>query len=97
MITVRMYRRGSEVVVAAADKSLIGRCLKQEQLRLEVCSSFYEGEDADEEMLVNRLRMATIANLVGKETVAVAAKHRLINEECVMTIEGVPHVQMVKM
>ena len=66
-------------------------------MRLEVCPSFYEGEDADEEMLVSRLRMATIANLVGKETVAAATKHKLINEECVMTIEGVPHVQMVKM
>ena len=97
MITVRMYRRGSEIVVAAADKSLLGRCLKEDKLKLDVCASFYEGEDADEELLVNRLQMATIANLVGKETVGAAAKNKLINEECVMMIEGVPHVQMVKM
>ncbi len=97
MITVKVYRRGSEIVVAAADKSLLGRCLREDKVRLDVCPSFYEGEDADEEVLVSRLQMATIANLVGKETVAAAARNKLINEECVMTIEGVPHVQIVRM
>jgi len=97
MITVRMYRRGGEVVVAACDKDLVGRCLREGELRLDVCSSFYEGEDADEEILVNRLSMATIANLVGQRTIGIASKHRLINEGCVITIQGVPHVQMVRM
>jgi hypothetical protein len=97
VITVRVYRHGSETVVAAADKSLLGRCLREDEIRLDVCSSFYEGEDADEELLVSRLQMATIANLVGEETVGAATRNNLISEECVMKIEGVPHVQMVKM
>jgi hypothetical protein len=96
MITVRMYRKGGEVLVAACDKELIGRTLREGEIKLEV-SSFYEGEDATEEMLINRLSMCTIANLVGKRTVAAAAKHKLIDEECVMLVEGVPHVQLVRM
>lgn len=97
MITVRVYRHRGEVVVAACDKELMGRKLREGKLKLDVCSSFYEGEDADEEMLLNRLRNATIANLVGEKTVRIATQHGLVNEDCVLRIEGVPHVQLVKM
>jgi len=34
---------------------------------------------------------------VGERTVSIASKHKMIDEQCVMLIEGVPHVQMVKM
>jgi len=97
MITLRIYRQRGEVVLAACDKELMGRTLREGGLRLDVCSSFYEGEDASEEMLLNRLRNATIANLVGERTVGVATEHGLVDEECVLRIEGVPHVQLVKM
>ncbi|MDD1743459.1 MAG: DUF424 family protein [Methanomassiliicoccales archaeon] len=96
MITVRVYRRGSDTLVAACDKDLLGKTFREGELRLEV-TSFYEGEDADEEMLLNRLSFCTVANLVGKKTVGIATKHKLINDECVISIDGVPHVQLVKM
>ena len=96
MITVRLYRKGSDTLVAACDKDLLGKTFKEGELRLEV-TSFYEGEDADEEMLLNRLSCCTVANLVGKETVAIATEHNLISSDCVITIDGVPHVQLVKM
>jgi uncharacterized protein len=96
MITVRVYRKGSDTLVAACDKELLGKTFKEGELRLEV-TSFYEGEDADEEMLLNRLSFCTVANLVGKKTVSIATKHKLISRDCVITIDGVPHVQLVKM
>ena len=97
MITARVHKYGREIVVAACDKDLIGKVLRDGDLRLEVSSCFYEGEDVDEEKLLNRLSLATIANLVGKRTVSIAAKHNYINEDCVLMIAGVPHAQMVKM
>ncbi len=97
MITIRVHRIGKETVLAACDKDLVGKILREGELKLEVASCFYEGEDADEEKLVNRLSLATIANLVGKRTVSIAAKHNYINEDCVLIIAGVPHAQMVKM
>ena len=97
MITLRVYRQRGEVILAACDKELMGRCFREGILKLDVCSSFYEGEDGSEEMLLNRLENATIANLVGERTVSVATKHGLVDESCVLRIEGVPHVQLVKM
>ena len=66
MITLRMHRHGRELLLAAADKDLLGRELRGDGLRLEVCLEFYEGEDASEEVLLNACRCAPCADLVGR-------------------------------
>ncbi|OPY33847.1 MAG: hypothetical protein A4E32_00585 [Methanomassiliicoccales archaeon PtaU1.Bin124] len=96
LMTVRMYQQGREIVVAACDKDQLGKVLREGELKLEVARNFYEGEDCDEVMLVNRLEMASVANLVGEKVCAVAAKHQFISEDCVIRIAGVPHAQMVR-
>jgi hypothetical protein len=97
MITLRMHRRGRELVLAAADKDLLDQVLREEGIKLEVCREFYEGEDANEEVLVNRLAICSVANLVGEEVIAVAIREGYVNEECVLRIAGVPHAQLAKM
>jgi hypothetical protein len=97
MTVVKMHRRGAELLVAAADDDLLGRTFKSDGLTITVSESFYKGESCDEEGLVNRLRMATMANLVGEQVVALAIKHGLIDPESVLRIGGVPHAQMVRM
>lgn len=97
MITLRMHRCGKDLILAAADKDLLGRKFAEGELRLDVHKEFYEGEDASEEMLLNRLTMCTVANLVGEEAVGLAIKHSYINSDCVLTIAGVPHAQLAKM
>jgi len=97
MITVKMHRCGKELLLAAADKDLVGKKFSEGQLRLDVCQSFYEGEDADEALLLNRLGMCSVANLVGDETITIAVREGYIDEECVIRIQGVPHAQLAKM
>jgi uncharacterized protein len=96
MLTVKMHRCGKDLLLAAADKELLGQTLRDKDLKLEVSPEFYDGEDASEEVLLNRLSMCTMANLVGQETVGVAIRENYINSECVLSIAGVPHAQMVK-
>jgi hypothetical protein len=95
-IRVKVHRRGGDVLIAACDGDLVGRKLREGELRLEVSDEFYGGDRGGEEMLLNRLAMATMANLVGEEVCRIAAEHEYIDRECVMTIEGVPHAQMVR-
>jgi uncharacterized protein len=97
MITVRMHRSGRDLVLAAADKDILDRVLRDEGVKLEVCREFYEGEDADEALLINRLTICTVANLVGEKVVAIAIREGFVNEECVLRIAGVPHAQLAKM
>jgi hypothetical protein len=94
--TVKMHRSGGDLLLAAADKDLLGRKLREGPLRLEVLPSFYQGEDADEELLLNRLSMCTVANLVGEKVIAAAIHGGYIDSGCVLVIEGVPHAQLAK-
>jgi len=94
---VRIHRYGNDVLVAACDRRLLGHVLSEGEIRLEVNPQFYEGEDASDELLLNRLDSATMANLVGERTVGLAIRHGIIDEECILYIGGVPHAQMVKM
>lgn len=97
MISVKVYKRGAETLLAACDTDLLGRTFRSEGLRLDVTSSFYSGEECDEAVFVNRLQIATTANLVGRRTVEMAVKHGFVDAACVMTIGGVPHAQMTRM
>jgi hypothetical protein len=47
--------------------------------------------------LVNRLEMATIANLVGERTIEIAVRRGFVDPGCVIDIGGVPHAQMARM
>ncbi len=97
MFLMRMHRHGRELVLAAADKELVGTVLRDEGLKLDVCPEFYEGEEGNEEVLLNRLTMCSVANLVGERVVAVAIREGYINDECILRIAGVPHAQLAKM
>jgi len=97
MISVKMYRQGRETVVAACDVEIMGKTFRSKGLKITVSEGFYRGESGGEDMLVNRLEMATIANLVGKNTVETAIKHGFVDPACVMMIGDVPHAQMARM
>jgi len=97
MICIKVHTKGVERLVAACDSDIVGKTFSSGKLRLELSESFYKEDDGDEEMLVNWLRLATIANLAGKLTVGIAVKHGFIDADCVLVIGGVPHAQMTRM
>jgi hypothetical protein len=96
MIRVKVHKRGSDILIAACDEGLLGRLLKDGELRLDVSTEFYGGDQGEEDMLLSRLSAATMANLVGEEVCRIAAEHDFIDPDCVIRIEGVPHAQMVR-
>lgn len=97
MISVKVYRQGRETLVAACDAEIIGKTFRSKDLKITVSEGFYKGDSGDEEMLVNRLEMATVANLVGRKTIEVAVKHGFVDPACVLMIGEVPHAQMARM
>jgi len=97
MICVKVYRQGRETLVAACDAEIIGKTFRSKELKITVSEGFYKGDSGDEDLLVNRLEMATVANLVGKKTIEVAIKHGFVDPACVLLIGEVPHAQMARM
>ncbi|HEY7587490.1 MAG TPA: DUF424 family protein [Thermoplasmata archaeon] len=95
-IRMKIYTRGRETLVAAADEDLLGKTFHEGRFKIEV-GKFYEGERVTEESFLSQLRLATIGNFVGKETVEAARKAGFVSEEGTIWIEGVPHAQYVVM
>ena len=100
---MRMYLKIHEVdmknhierIVALCDKELIGKKLRDGNLRLNVNPRFYKGELADTDSIKDAFKIATIANIVGEKSIALALKEGVIKKENIIRISGVPHAQMV--
>lgn len=91
---MRVHRQGREVLVAVSDAALVGKVLREGNMRLHVAEHFYGSDGADAADVVRELSACTIANLVGVDTVTLAIQHGYVHPENVLDIEGVPHAQM---
>ena len=91
----KVHRYNNEVLVAVCDQDLLGKVFRDEErnLRLEISSDFYNGDLIDEEVLIGRLKQATIANFTGERCIKVASRLDLI--ETILYIDGIPHAQVI--
>jgi len=88
-----------QVLVAICDAELVGKVLNDEekQLKVEIKESFYKGEIMEVDKSVELLSEATVANLMGPRIVQAAVNAGHVNPAAILTIAGVPHVQIVIM
>lgn len=96
-VYLKVYNVGEEVLVAVCDEGLLGKEFSEGEVHLKVSMDFYGDESADYDEVVSALQDATIANLVGEQSVACAVENGFADASDVIYIEGVPHVQMVCM
>ncbi|VVB51437.1 Uncharacterised protein [uncultured archaeon] len=94
-MNIKVHTLNNEVLVAACDRSLLDKTLVHGDVEFHVNPAFYGNTLADEKTLIEALKKATIANLVGKKCVAAAVKSGYINQENILIIDGVPHAQMI--
>jgi len=93
MLYVKIHKSESSEVVAVCDKELLGKTLKQEDIKISISEKFYKGEEKTEEEVIQILKEATNINLVGEKAVSAGIKAGIISEENIIKIEGVPHAQ----
>lgn len=97
MISIKIYKQGKDLLIGACDEELVGKKFEDGKFQIDVSKEFYDGEKVKPEVLKKYLQNATIANLVGEETIKCAIDLGLINPECVIKIKGIPHAQLVRM
>jgi hypothetical protein len=86
------------LLVSVCDSECLGETYENGDVSLTVTEDFYggdEAEDADEDTVVDSLHRATVANLVGEETVRVAIEAGVVDEETVLDLEGTLHAQLL--
>jgi len=97
MISIKIYKNGNDLLIGACDENLLGKKFEDGDFQIEVRKDFYGGEKITSKILKKYLETATIANLVGDETVKAAIELGIIDPSCVIKIKGIPHAQMVRM
>lgn len=95
-VYLKVMYHGNEVVVAVCDKEILGKTFKEGKLKIHVSEEFYKGDLVEIEDAISAIERATIANLVGEKIIARAAKEGLLHKDSVIYIQGIPHVQIVK-
>ena len=92
----KIHKSDGNSVLAACDMELIGTRLEQGEISFEVSESFYKGEEVAGEELKKFLAECGNINLVGEKVVGVALEEGLINENNIIRINKIPHVQIFK-
>jgi len=92
---MKVHKYNNKILVAASDADLIGKTFVDGKLTLQVSKIFYGEEIVTAEQLIEKLKISTIANLVGKEAISIAINEKFIKEKGIIRIAGIPHAQMV--
>lgn len=91
MIYIKKNISQGSQVLAVCDKNLIGKTFKEKGLKLDVTERFYKGDLTDEKDVIKIIKNARNINIVGKNSVNIAIKEKLIKKENVIKIKNIPH------
>ncbi len=95
-VYLRIFKEKGYVVVAACDSNVLGRTFREGKLKLEVADRFYGRDLCGIEETMQALQAADIGNLVGGKVIDAAVQRGLVDPDAIVTIGGVPHVQIIK-
>ena len=95
-IYIKKHSSALSVLVAVCDEELLGQSFTEGELNLKLTEFFYKGEAVTEEEVVDSLKEADIANLVGERAIKCALDNSFIEAANVIFVDGVPHAQMLK-
>ena len=91
---LKIHKAQHDVVVAVCDEDLIGKTLEEGKYHIVVSEHFYKGEKKSAQEVEPILLQASNINLMGKESVAVGLKLKIITKAHIVVIAGVPHAQI---
>jgi hypothetical protein len=95
---LRERRTEEGLLVSVCDPDCLGETYDNGRATLEVDPEFYAGPaavEADPEAVVESLRRAAVANIVGDRAVGVAVEAGLDDEATVLEFEGTRHAQLL--
>ena len=84
-------------MVACCDDDCMGRVFREGRLKLAPENKFYGSSVVGLTEALVLLDRADILNLVGRRIVGAAINRGLVHPDAVITIDGVPHVQVMKL
>jgi hypothetical protein len=93
-------RTDQGLLVTVCDGDVVGDTFENGDVSLTVEEAFYapdDSEEADPDAVVASLGKASVANLVGTETVELAIEEGFVDPDSVLEIDGTLHAQLLRM
>ncbi len=82
-------------VVAVCDIELLGKRFEQDNIQIDINKDFYGGEEMTKVNVMKFLKEKSAEdacfNFVGKNAVESAVESGIVDKNCVIKIQGVPH------
>ena len=97
MIYVKVHRYEYGGIIAICDKELIGKKIKDKDLQLDITKRFYKGELKKEEEVIKILKNTSNANIVGKRSIELALKNKIIKKKDVIMVKNIPHALIISL
>lgn len=94
MILVKLHKIKDSEILAIADSDLIGKKIENEKVSIEITERFYKGEQLPAQKIIDLFKNSRNINIIGKESVEFALKHKLIDKTNVIKIKNIPHAQV---
>lgn len=93
---MNLKKIGQNVLLAMCDAEILGKTLCEGEIVFHVKEEFYKGAKVSIEEAISMVENSTIVNMIGKNVVKKAIEKGYVHPEAVLSIDGVPHAQIVK-
>ena len=97
LVYATSYKTEKGLLVACCDEDCMGRTFREGRLKLAPESKFYGSAVVGLPQALVMMNGAEMLNLVGRRIVDAAIANGLVHPDAVITIAGVPHVQVMKL
>ncbi|MBS1267081.1 MAG: hypothetical protein MAG795_01052 [Candidatus Woesearchaeota archaeon] len=97
MIIKKHFTSDNRLILAICDKEILGKKFEDSDRIIDTTSEFYQGSESSPEIILELIKTAYTINVVGKKSVNLCIKNKIINSENVINIKGVPLASMVRM
>jgi uncharacterized protein len=97
LVYATSYKTEKGLLVACCDEDCLGRTFREGRLKLAPESRFYGSAVVGLPQALVMMDGADMLNLVGRRIVDAAIANGLVHPDAVITIAGVPHVQVMKL
>ena len=88
---IKIHKTSERKIISICDEDLIGKKFEEKDLQLDISERFYKGEKASEEKILKEIKGANYLNIVGKNSINLAIKNKLILRENIIKVKNIPY------
>ncbi len=92
---VSQKQNENALLLVVTDTDILGKKFEEGKVQLDLTKKFYQGEEKNKEEVEKLIKEAKYIHLTGKEAVAIGVEMKLVDNEKILYVQGVPHAEVL--